>query len=117
MVRPTILGEKLPGEADRVFLEIIAEGEIAQHLEKGVVAGGVADIVEVVVLAAGAHAFLRRGGADIGPLFRAGEDVLELHHAGIGEEQGGVVARHQRRGRHDGMALGGEKSRNAERMS
>ena len=67
-------------------------------------AGGVADIVEVVVLAAGAHAFLHRGGADIGPLLRPGEDVLELHHAGIGEEQGGVVARHQRRGRHHGVA-------------
>jgi hypothetical protein len=44
-------------------LEIVAEGEVAEHLEEGVVAGGVADIVEVVVLAAGAHAFLRRGGA------------------------------------------------------
>ena len=56
---------------------------------------GVADIVEVVVLAAGAHAFLRRGGAQIGALLDAGEDVLELHHAGIGEHQGRVVARHQ----------------------
>ena len=54
-----ILGEEVPGEVDGVFLEIIAEGEIAQHLEEGVMAGGIADIVEVVVLAAGAHAFLR----------------------------------------------------------
>ncbi len=29
-------------------------------------AGGVADIVEVVVLAAGTHAFLHRGGAAVG---------------------------------------------------
>ncbi len=47
-------------KCDRVFLEIVAEGEIPQHLEEGVVARGVADIVEIVVLAAGADAFLRR---------------------------------------------------------
>ena len=55
-----VLGQQLPGEQDRALLEIVAEGEIAEHLEEGVVARGVADIVEVVVLAAGAHAFLRR---------------------------------------------------------
>ena len=96
-----LLGDEVPGELDGAVLEVVAEREIAQHLEEGVVARGVADIVEVVVLAAGAHAFLRGGGAHIGALFQPGEDVLELHHAGIGEHQGGVVARHQRRGRHD----------------
>ena len=95
------LGDQLPGELDGAFLEIIAEREIAEHLEEGVVARGVADIVEVVVLAAGAHAFLRGRRARIGALFQAGEDVLELHHAGIGEHQGRVVARHERRRRHD----------------
>ena len=43
---------------DRLLLEIIAEREIAEHFEEGVVARGVADIVEVVVLAAGADALL-----------------------------------------------------------
>jgi hypothetical protein len=46
-------------------LEVVAEGEVAEHLEEGVVPGGVADIVEVVVLAAGAHAFLAGGGAHV----------------------------------------------------
>ena len=64
-------------------------------------AGGVAHIVEVVVLAAGAHAFLRRDGAYVRALLQAGKDVLELHHPGIGEHQGRVVARDQRRRRHD----------------
>ena len=95
--------DEIPGEGDRVVLEIVAEGEIPQHLEEGVVARGIADIVEVVVLAAGAHAFLRRGRAGVGALLLAGEDVLELHHAGIGEEQGGIVARHKRRRRDDGV--------------
>ena len=68
LVELVVLGEQLPGEQDRLLLEIVAEGEIAEHLEEGVVARGVADIVEVVVLAAGAHALLRRGGAREGPL-------------------------------------------------
>jgi hypothetical protein len=56
-------GQQLPGVLDRVALEVVAEAEIAQHLEEGVVARGVADVLEVVVLAAGAHAALHRGGA------------------------------------------------------
>ena len=62
-----ILGQQVPGVGDGAFLEVVAETEIAQHLEERVVAGGVADIVQVVVLAAGADAFLRGGGADVGP--------------------------------------------------
>ena len=69
---------------------------------------GVADIVEVVVLAAGTDAFLRGGGALVRPLLDAGKDVLELHHAGIGEHQGRVVARHQGRRIDDLMAVGRE---------
>ena len=59
-------GDQVPGELDRLFLEVVAEREVAQHLEEGVVARGVADILEVVVLAAGAHAFLRGRGAAVG---------------------------------------------------
>ena len=98
-------GHQLPGKLDGALLEVIAEREIAEHLEEGVVARGVADIVEIVVLAAGAHAFLRRHRAQIGALFQAGEDVLELHHAGIGEHQRRIVARHERRRRHDFVPL------------
>ncbi len=52
------LGDEIPSEQDGFFLEIIAEGEIPQHLEKRVMAGGIADIVEIVMLAPGADAFL-----------------------------------------------------------
>ena len=83
--QPHHLGDKIPGEGYGVFLEVIAEGEIPQHLEESVMPGGVADIVQIIVLAAGAHAFLRAGGALIGPGFVAGEEVLKLHHAGVGE--------------------------------
>ena len=103
-----LLGDQGPGKLDGERLEVIAEREIAEHLEEGVVPGRVADIVEVVVLAAGAHAFLRGGGARVGPLLDAGEDVLELHHAGIGEHQGRIVARHERARRHGLVAVLGE---------
>ena len=102
------LGDQVPGELDGELLEVVAEGEVAEHLEKRVVTRGVADIVQVVVLAAGAHAFLRGRGARIGTLLQPGEDVLELHHAGIGEHQRRVVARHERRGRQDLVAVPAE---------
>src|SRR5580704_8041330 len=57
LVQPEFLGDQVPGQLDRPLLEVIAKRKIAEHLEKGEVPRGVADIVEVVVLAAGAHAF------------------------------------------------------------
>ena len=100
--------DQTPGELDRTLLEVVAEREVAQHLEEGVVARGVADIVEVVVLAPCTHALLRGGGAAVGPGLGAGEDVLELHHAGIGEHQRRVVARHERARVHDLVLVRGE---------
>ena len=107
--------DQLPGVGDRLLLEVVAEAEIAQHLEEGVVPRGVADIVQIVVLAAGADAFLRRGGAHIGPLLLAGEHVLELHHAGVGEHQRRIVARHQRRAFAPPRARCGRSSRGRRR--
>src|SRR5579871_377516 len=104
-----ILGDQRPGVLDGALFEIVAEGEIPQHLEEGVMARGVTHAVQIVVLAAGAYAFLRRRRARNGPLLLAREDVLELHHARIGEEQGRIVARHQGRRRHDLMVMAAEK--------
>ena len=57
------LGRELPAEADRVVLEVVADREVAEHLEEGEVARGVADLVDVgraeALLAAG-HAPRRR---------------------------------------------------------
>ena len=88
--------QQLPGVADRILLEVVAKAEVAQHLEEGLVPRGVADVLEVVVLAAGADALLRRGGARVGALVEAEEDVLELVHPGVGEQQRRVVAGHDR---------------------
>ena len=54
------VGDELPRPRDRVGLEVVAEAEVAEHLEEREVAVRAADVVEVVVLAAGAHALLRR---------------------------------------------------------
>jgi hypothetical protein len=74
-----------------------------------VVARRVADIVEVIVLAAGANAFLRRGGGRIRTAFKPGEDVLEWHHPGIDEHQSRIVVRDERRRRHRLMPFGREE--------
>ena len=103
------LGQQLPGPGDGFLLEVVAERPVAEHLEEGVVARGVADLVEVVVLAAGAQAALHVGRAHVAALLGAEEHVLELDHAGVGEQQGRVVARHQRRRRHDGVAFAAEE--------
>ena len=99
------LRQQFPGVLDGIALEVVAEAEVAQHFEERMVAGGVAHVLQVVVLAAGAHAALRRRGARVRPRFLAGEDVLELDHARIGEEQGRVVAGDERRRRNNGVSL------------
>ncbi len=106
---PVVLGEQVPRVADRVALEIVAEAEVAQHLEERVMARRIADVLEVVVLAAGAHAALRGGCARIRPLVGAEEHVLKLHHARVHEQQRRVVARHERGRRHDRVTALGEE--------
>ena len=92
--------DQVPGELDRALLEVITEGKVAEHLKERVMPCGVPDIVEIIMLAAGAHTFLGGDGSRIGPLLQAGEDILELHHPCVGEHQGRVIARHKRRRRH-----------------
>jgi hypothetical protein len=54
--------EKLGGPVDRLLLEVVAKRPVAEHLEERVVVRVFADIVEVVVLAAGTNALLRVDG-------------------------------------------------------
>ncbi len=96
-------GHQVPAEADGVLLEVVAEGEVAQHLEEGVMARARPHVLEVVVLAGDAHHLLRRGGARRLRPLDAEEVVLELDHSGIGEQQGGIALRNQGRARHDAV--------------
>ncbi len=100
------LGQQFPAVVDGVALEIVAEAEVTQHLEEGVVTRGVADVFQVVVLAAGAHAALHRGRARVRARIEAEEHILELHHSAVGQQHGRIVARHEGAGPYDRMALG-----------
>ena len=53
------LDHQLPRPLDRFFLEVIAEAPVAEHLEEGVVIRIEPDIIQIVMLSAGADAFLR----------------------------------------------------------
>ena len=81
------LGQELPGPGDGFLLEVITEGEVAQHLEEGAVAVGVADVVDV----AGADALLAGADPVTGGLLLALEPGLHGSHTGVDEEQGLVV--------------------------
>ena len=59
--------------------------------------GGEADIVQIVVLAAGPDALLTGGGATVIYFSLTGEHVFELVHPGIGEKDSGIVKRDNRR--------------------
>jgi hypothetical protein len=67
-------------------------------------------LLEIVVLSTRAHALLRRRGAPI-PLrgfLHAEEDLLELDHPRVDEEQRGIVGGHERGARPDGVLLARE---------
>ncbi len=97
--------QQLPRPADRLLFEVIAERPVAEHLEERVVISVLAHIVEVVVLAAGSDALLRIGRALVRPRACAEKYVFELIHAGVGEQQGRVVMRHDAAGRHGCMSV------------
>ena len=99
------LGEQFPGPLDGFLFIIIAKGPVAQHLEKGVVVGRLAYFFQVIVLARDPHALLRINRAGVGPAAQAQENVFELVHAGVGEQQRGVVVRHQRGAGHNSVSL------------
>ena len=58
---------------------------------------GEADVLQIVVLPARAHALLRSCGARIVALLQSEKDVFELVHPRVGEQQGGIIGRDQRR--------------------
>jgi glycine/serine hydroxymethyltransferase len=75
--------------------EVVAEAEVTQHFEEGVVTRGVTDVFQVVVFTTRTHATLRGGRAGIITLVETKEDILELVHPGVGKQQSRVVVRHQ----------------------
>ena len=99
--KPKHLQGELPGELDGLVLEVVAEREVAEHLEEGEVAGGVADVVDVDR----AEDLLAARQARRGRVLLAEEVGLQRVHPGDRQQRRGVVrGRHQRRRRDAAVA-------------
>ena len=87
-----LLGDELPSPLASLPLEIVAKGEIAQHLKIGAMAGILAHTVDVQR----ANALLAIGHPGGRRCQLAGKVVLQRRHARVDQQQGVVVLRHQR---------------------
>ncbi len=90
-------GEELPRVRDRVVLEVVAEAEVAEHLEERVVPRGDADVLEVVVLAADADALLAATSRACTARWSLPvKTSLNWTMPGVREHQRRIVRRHDR---------------------
>src|SRR5439155_3796425 len=76
--QPDYACQKVPREPDGVLFEVVSERKVPEHLEKRVVASGIADVLEVIVLAACPQALLYRHRPLVGAGLLAQEHTLEL---------------------------------------
>src|SRR5713101_2379653 len=97
--------DEFPSVSNRIFLEIIAKRKIPKHLEKRVMPLRKPHIFQIVVFPARAHAFLRRSGPRVIPLFQPQKHVLELVHPRVRKQQSSVPMWHQRRAPHPPVPL------------
>ena len=86
-VDPLGAGQEFPRPVDGLFLEVVTEREVAQHLKIGAVAGSVADVLNI----AGTDALLAGGDPVTGRLLLAGKVGLHGCHAGVDQQQRGIV--------------------------
>ena len=104
---PFLFGEEFPRPMDRLALEVVAEAEIAEHLEEGVVIRRSADVVDV----AGSEAFLTGGRAGKVEFAPAEEMVFELVHPRGGEEDRRIPARNENVARASDAPFGFEEGK------
>ncbi len=95
------LCQELPGPGGGLVLKVIPEGEVPQHLEIGAVAGGFAHVFNI----RGADALLAGGHPLVGGGGQTQEKLLHGGHAGVDEQQAGVVLGHQGVGGQPGVEL------------
>ena len=96
-----MLGDELPRQVDGAVLEVVAEREVAEHLEHRRVARGETDLVEVGVLPARAQALLDGREPRRGRLLRTGEVRLQRLHPGGDEQRGRILRRRDQRERRE----------------
>ena len=97
-VEAQVGGHELPSEGAGLGLEVVAEAEVAQHLEEGQVTAGATHLVKVVVLSSGPDALLDGDGPGPWGRLLTYEVRLERDHAGHREQQRRVVRDQTARG-------------------
>ena len=85
------LGQEFPAPCDCFLLKVVTEGEIAQHFEISAVAGGLTDVLNV----AGTDALLAGAYTAAGRLHLTGKVGLHGCHAGVDQQQRGIVLGNQ----------------------
>lgn len=93
--------QEFPGPGNGFALEIIAEREIAEHLEERLMARRAADVLDI----ARADAALARRHARAGRLHLAREERLQRRHASTDQKQRRIIFRDQRKARQAQMAF------------
>ena len=86
---------ELPGEPDRLLLEVVPEREVAEHLEAGEMAGRAADLLDV----RGAEAALGGGEPGGGRGLATEVEGLERLHPGSRQQDAGIVGGRDQRSR------------------
>ena len=95
-------GEELPSPRNGLVLEVVAEGEVTQHLEEGAVTGCVTHALQV----GGTDALLAGANAIAGRDLLAREELLHGSHTRVDEEQGRVIVGNQGIGGESQVILG-----------
>src|SRR5207248_1435171 len=99
-IEPEVARGQLPGVFDRLLLEVVAKGEVAQHLEEGQVSSRLPDLLDV----RGSEALLAGREPRIRRRLLAAEIGLERLHPSGGEQHRRVEGgRHDRRRWHPPM--------------
>ena len=91
LVKVQLLGQELVGVGNRLLLEVVAEGEIPQHLEEGQMVTVLADDIDID----GTKNLLTSGCPREGRLSLAEKVGLERDHPRTGEQQGRIAERDQ----------------------
>ncbi len=85
------LCQELPGPRNSFLLEIVAEGEVAQHLKVSAVAGCLSHVFQI----AGTDTLLAGGHSAAGRDLLTGKPGLHRCHTGIDDQKRCVIVGHQ----------------------
>ena len=99
-------GKEFPSPSDSLLLEVVAEGEVAEHFEECTVTRGVTYALKV----GGTDALLTGGNAVAGRNLLAGEELLHRRHTRVDEQKRLVVMRNEGIGRQTEVTLGFKES-------